>query len=438
MKTNLLKITFGLFLLALTASNVKAQIYASEFFEYPDGALVPKNGGNGWAGPWFWRDNSGTSSLENHNVKTGTLPGNTRGKTLTVLRGPDFRVGDLPARAFAQQPNINGKIYWFSFYFKQSSAGSQFAGFSLLDFRQETVYLGKQDFDQMGFCCAWPDATFNPDDRANMSGETIVTDSHFYLGKITMLGGEAMKVDYWADYAGATEPTLTDPTFQVTGFFKEAPGGVNSIRLASAAGLATPPEITSFGSFNAVQFSDVYANVKKEGALPLTNVKLKATSVANGNLISWTSESQVNVASLAVERKDASGDWVNISGSLSVKATSFTDTNPLAGDNYYKLVSTDNNGGVEKFGPEFVAGLESDASIFYPNPVTGGELNVVAGKQAINSVSLFDLSGKRVSFKANSGSASKITLNTTSLNKGVYILEVNGQKSTSRNKVVIN
>ena len=78
---------------------------------------------------------------------------------------------------------------------------------------------------------------------------------------------------------------------------------------------------------------------------------------------------------------------------------------------------------------------ESNAS-FYPNPVTNGELNVVAAKESLKSVSIFDLSGKKVASKSVEGKSTKI--NTQGLAKGVYILEVSGSKSTSRNKLVID
>ena len=73
---------------------------------------------------------------------------------------------------------------------------------------------------------------------------------------------------------------------------------------------------------------------------------------------------------------------------------------------------------------------------FYPNPVTNGELNVVATKESLKSVSIFDLSGKKVASKSVEGKSTKI--NTQGLAKGIYILEVTCSKSTSRNKVVID
>jgi hypothetical protein len=81
------------------------------------------------------------------------------------------------------------------------------------------------------------------------------------------------------------------------------------------------------------------------------------------------------------------------------------------------------------------AAVKSNSS-FYPNPVTGGELNVVADKESLKSVSIIDLSGNKVASQAVNGSSAQI--NTQGLAKGVYILEVVGSKTTSRNKVVID
>jgi hypothetical protein len=86
--------------------------------------------------------------------------------------------------------------------------------------------------------------------------------------------------------------------------------------------------------------------------------------------------------------------------------------------------------------PAVSAAVKSNSS-FYPNPVTGGEkLNVVADKESLKSVSIIDLSGKKVASQEVNGSKAEIS--TQDLAKGVYILEVVGSKTTSRNKVVIN
>lgn len=440
MKTNLLKVALGLFLLTLTVSNVKAQIYALENFNYPVGDLIDKTGGSGWTGPWVWNEAKPSAVLLNGQVVAGNLPGNNIGNSITV-GGDKYAGGDNPGRNFTAQPNVNGKSYWLSFSYKQSTPGQHFAGLSLFDGTTENVYIGATgDNISIGNC--WPeDGTFNNDDKGSIVGLASILKSHFYIAKMTFLGGKKVRVDLWADYTGITEPVAadTEPTFQCTGYYFDNAGAFSRVRLSSSSPVP-PPALQlqqSFAQFDGVSISNLFANVVQPPS-PLTGVKLKASSTATGNLVSWTSESQINVVSLAVERKDASGAWVNISGPLAVSTTSFKDTNPLVGDNYYQLVSTDVDGTTGEHGPAFAAGLEGDATTFYPNPVTGGELNVVAGKQAINSVSLFDLSGKRVSFKNNSGASSKVTVSTLSLKKGVYILEVNGQKSTSRNKVVIN
>lgn len=431
MKTNLLKIALGLFLLTITVSNVKAQVTVGENFDYPVGALIGKNGGYGWAGPWIWNEAKPSAVLTNGEVVDGNVNGNVTGRSLKVA-GDKYVGGDNPAREVTPILNVAGTSVWLGFSFVVKTESAHFAGISYFSGASEHMYLGFGNFGLMNMGKGFPDATYNLDDEGYIySSGTIATDEHYYISKCTFFGGGKMRVDTWTDYVGTTEPTLSDPTFEFTCYFNNAPS-ITKIRLSSSADPGT-----GYSLFDGLRMSSTYFTKANEN-LPLTNVVLKAISTANGNLISWTSESQDKVASLSVERKDASGAWVNISGSLSAKATSFKDTNPLAGDNYYQLVSKDIDGTTQAYGPAFVAGLEVDATTFYPNPVTNGELNVVAGKQAINSVSLFDLAGKRVSFKANSSSASKITVNTLSLKKGVYILEVNGKKSTSRNKVVIN
>lgn len=431
MKTNLLKITSGLFLLALTVGNVKAQVTVGENFDYPVGALIGQNGGFGWAGPWVWNEAKPSAVITNGEVVEGNINGNVTGKSLKIA-GNKFDGGDNPGREVTPILNVAGTSVWLGFSLVVKTPTAHFAGVSYFSGTTEHMYVGVGPINLMKIGEGFPDDTYNPDDKGYVvSGATLATDEHYYISKCTFFGGSKMRVDTWTDYVGATEPTLDDPSFEFTSYFDNAPS-ITRIRLASSADPGT-----GFSLFDGLRMSSTYFTKANE-TLPLTNVVLKAISTVKGNLVSWSSDTQTNVASLSVQRKDASGAWVTISNTLGAKETSFTDANPLSGDNYYQLVSKDFNGSTKAYGPAFVAGLEVDATTFYPNPVTGGELNVVAGKQAINSVSLFDLSGKRVSFKTNSSSAPKVTLNTSSLNKGVYILEVNGQKSTSRNKIVIN
>ena len=97
--------------------------------------------------------------------------------------------------------------------------------------------------------------------------------------------------------------------------------------------------------------------------------------------------------------------------------------------------STDIDGSTETYDLIGTAvGFDAQAS-FYPNPVINGELNIVAGKEYLKSVAIFDLSGKKVAFKTVDGKSAKI--NTQCIAKGIYILEVSGSKTTSRNKLVI-
>ncbi|TAE36312.1 MAG: T9SS C-terminal target domain-containing protein, partial [Sphingobacteriales bacterium] len=170
-------------------------------------------------------------------------------------------------------------------------------------------------------------------------------------------------------------------------------------------------------------------------SLPLDLTSLTAKSNSYGNLVSWTSASSKNVDFIQILRKNDAGIFEAISPNLPVTASSYTDYSPLAGTNYYKLRSTDKDGTPHEY--KFIAtaaGFDVQAT-FYPNPVMNGEFNVVAGNEPLKSIVIFNLSGKKVAFKTADGKVTKI--NTQSLSKGVYLLEVNGSKTISRNKLVI-
>lgn len=471
MKTSLLKLAYGLFIFALVANTAQAQVKIYDHFDYAPGALIGQGGGIGWTGNWVWNEAKPTAVLLNGEVVSGNLF-TTIGNKLRV-GGDKYAGGDNPARNFTNIANDGSSVFWvgFNLQMKCQVGFIDFGGVSLFNGTVEGPYIGVSANGYIRIADCFKTDAFSSTAYGDVYGDALITENHYYIAKFTFLPLNRCRVDLWADYTGTTPPRVGSSTedpdtgdityirtdgWQATGYFGKEPKAdgtgnekalaFNRVRLASSSKpvtedlLAVPPRLAydTYTEFDGLRISSTFFAKDNLTISPLTGVKLSASATANGNLVSWTSESQVNVASLAIERKNEAGVFVNISGPLSVSTTSFKDNNPLDGTNYYKLVSTDNDGKKGTFGPVSVKGLDSDETSVYPNPVTNGELNVVAGKQSINSVSLFDLAGKRVSFKAGNSATKKVTLSTQSLLKGVYILEIKGSKSSSTKKVVVN
>ena len=435
MKIKLLTLTAGIgfSLCLLNTIKVNAQIRAYENFEYGVSSnYIGQNGGLGWANSWYSNGGSLFSNI---------IEGNLEGAI-----GATGVVGGQWTSAFRQlsTPWINtaGNVLWTAFTFKSNSPLGA-SGAAYFSGNYEHLYFGRLPGDLIGLGSVYQ----NPaciDPNSDAYGTVLTSDApHYYLAKITGLGSYKIRIDFWVDYDGLTEP-LTDsnlePTYQNFGYRKNV-DGINVIRIC---GYTEPSEAnTLYSTFDAIRLSSTFfsrGDTDLDGIsdfllVPLELTSLTAKSTASGNLVSWISVSSKNVKSLTVLRKDALGAFVSIADNLSATQTSFTDTNPLDGTNYYKLRSIDIDGKTKTY--DLIAtdvGFDAEAS-FYPNPVTNGELNIVAGKESLKSVAIFDLSGKKVAFKTVVGKSTKIS--TQDIAKGIYILEVSGSKTNSRNKLVI-
>lgn len=83
--------------------------------------------------------------------------------------------------------------------------------------------------------------------------------------------------------------------------------------------------------------------------LPLNLVSLSAKSIAIGNQIKWSTTNIVNVKTIIVERSGFNNNFSSLV-TLPANSTQFVDINPLAGNNYYRLSSTDIDGTTKTYG----------------------------------------------------------------------------------------
>ena len=70
----------------------------------------------------------------------------------------------------------------------------------------------------------------------------------------------------------------------------------------------------------------------------------------------------------------------------------------------------------------------------YPNPAKDN-LNIVSYAELINSVEVYNLSGQKVLSKKVNATTTRI--NTNSLSKGVYIVDIKSKVSSVKKKVII-
>lgn len=171
--------------------------------------------------------------------------------------------------------------------------------------------------------------------------------------------------------------------------------------------------------------------------LPLTLTSLKAKAITNGNQINWVSASSINVKNIVLQRSGADNIFTPLA-TLPATATQFIDTNPLAGDNYYRLSSIDNDGSTTTYDNiAFVKGLSQNIS-FYPNPVTNGVLNIVAGNDDVQSVNIINPNGIKVASAQAKNQSKTLVISTNNLAKGLYLLQIKGTKTNTVKKIFVN
>jgi hypothetical protein len=196
-------------------------------------------------------------------------------------------------------------------------------------------------------------------------------------------------------------------------------------RLATrtGAGTAADPYVATVTGVNA--FSPFV--VANQNALPIELLDFKGTPQYNGNLLTWTTASEVNNKGFNVERIMANGQW----GTLDfVKSTSsrlqtsttlnatydFTDNQPLS-VSYYRLRQIDNDG-KETLSKVIAVSTKGNGKLtVYPNPVS----NVLTVEVERKGMPFYitNLLGQQVL----SGKATP-QLDVSALPKGAYFLRI--------------
>ncbi|MCB9189790.1 MAG: T9SS type A sorting domain-containing protein [Flavobacteriales bacterium] len=171
---------------------------------------------------------------------------------------------------------------------------------------------------------------------------------------------------------------------------------------SAASGTVTSSGISSFSPFTL-------GSVSSDNPLPIELTEFDA--VQNGQSVNlyWATESEINNALFTIERSTDGLNWEEIlytegaGNSTNYLAYFDVDTDPLMGNNFYRLKQTDFDGRFEYSQAIFVdfKSTEDDIEIF-PNPNDGTYFNVNLNKFKDKEVLLVvrDLMGKELYSKA--------------------------------------
>ncbi len=173
--------------------------------------------------------------------------------------------------------------------------------------------------------------------------------------------------------------------------------------------------------------------------LPVKLTYFTATAVKSAVALNWVTASELNSSYFGIERGGglsfAGIGRVNSKGSSSqLQQYTFTDLQPMQGDNYYRLKMVDKDGKVAYSNTvHFVFGTAPYLQA-YPNPAKGSVS--VNGLSSPASLLLIDASGKVLRRAAATGGSH--AFNIQSLAAGIYFIQVKQDNKTTVLKFVKN
>lgn len=180
-------------------------------------------------------------------------------------------------------------------------------------------------------------------------------------------------------------------------------------------------------------------NKRNVAALPVTGLNFSATKRNNASLLQWSTQTETNNRGFAIER---SSDGINYSPITFINSTSingngasyqYTDLQPAAGKNYYRIKQVDIN---DRFSYSTVKILDFTTKMLvqvYPNPAS----DFIYIRNPVNSsktiARLMNGSGQLVK-QMVSGSQNGLDIPLANIPSGIYYLqlETGGIKETHK------
>ncbi len=187
------------------------------------------------------------------------------------------------------------------------------------------------------------------------------------------------------------------------------------------------------------------AVIEPDLGLPVDLINFEAHKMEKEVYLKWTTASELNNEGFVIERSvdgrsfEAIGQVAG-NGTISVSSDyTFTDENPVVGNNYYRLKQVDFDG-TESLSSIRTVNFEGEATkvTVIPNPVTRGdfELSYTGAEEALDFI-LFDVFGKQL----RSGIIQKNTNQTIRVDElpnGLYILKLSGKLIHHTEKIMLS
>lgn len=220
--------------------------------------------------------------------------------------------------------------------------------------------------------------------------------------------------------------------------------GVNSYTGNASAGTITRNGVSVFSPFS------IGSTISITNPLPIKFTNVKAYAVGNDNKIEWTNMTEENILNYEVERS-VNGTSFNTILNVLPKTNndqennySQTDENILDGINYYRVKAVQTDGTYEYSTIVKVirsATKERNLSV-YPNPVSTKQFTLQLNnyQRGVYSIQLVNNNGQQLMTKTiqhNGGSVSVSLEKPSTVQPGIYILQVKGESSVENRKLII-
>ena len=111
------------------------------------------------------------------------------------------------------------------------------------------------------------------------------------------------------------------------------------------------------------------------------------------------------------------------------------DNNPFPGINYYRLKMVDVPGNFTYSQLVVIRLTGNKVPLLYPNPATTS-VNILQGTDAIESLTLYDLMGRRLLHMDDVNKTTLLSISLSNLPKATYIIEIRTQNDIFRNKLL--
>lgn len=202
-------------------------------------------------------------------------------------------------------------------------------------------------------------------------------------------------------------------------------------------------------SFTGVDNLTEIALSKLQPVLPVKLISFTAKANGNYALLQWKTASEVGSKGFEVWRKvegeKVEGlEFVKI-GDVQAKPSAlqpsafytYTDKQPLNGNNYYKLVQIDNDGKENELGVRILNfGLPISDMRLFPNPTTINEVTLNWGNNPVTAIKLIDLNGKVLDEIRPKVSSTGIVISLLHYPAGTYLVRIESANGVEVRKIV--